>query len=50
MSIEKIITAAVGIVALAAISYGFYLAYKPAGFIVPGLLLWFDLSLRKGVE
>lgn len=48
MSKEKIITAAVGIVALAAISYGSYLAYKPAGFLVPGLLLWLDVSLRKG--
>ena len=48
MSKEKMIAVIFGIVSLAAISYGSYLAYPPAGFIVPGLLLWFDLSSRKG--
>ncbi len=44
---ERIITGAVGFAALALIAYGSFLAWKPLGFIAPGLLLWLDVSMRR---
>lgn len=49
--IRKIATVIIAIAALTLIGYGCYRAYPPAGFIVPGLLLWFDITrMAKGVN
>lgn len=42
-----IIRISISVVALGLIAYGGYLAFPPLGFILPGGLLWIDLS-RKG--
>lgn len=44
---ERIIMGAVGVVALGLIAYGGFLAWKPLGFLAPGLLLWLDVSMRR---
>ena len=41
---ERIITMAVGLLALSLVGYGAYMAWRPLGFLVPGLLLWMDVS------
>ena len=41
---------AVATCALGLIGYGCFLAYQPAGFIVPGLLMWIDITrVTRGV-
>ncbi len=41
---KKIIMVASATFALGLIGYGCFLAYQPAGFIVPGLLIWIDIT------
>lgn len=42
----SVLTTVLAIVALGLVSYGCWLAYRPAGFIVPGLLIWIDISRK----
>ena len=44
----SIIMVALAVIALASIAYGSWLVYKPCGFLVPGLLIWIDISRMKG--
>lgn len=47
--IRKITMIALAAAALGLIGYGSFLAYRPAGFIVPGLLIWIDITqMSKG--
>ena len=36
------------VVALVSLSYGAWMVYPPAGFIVPGILMWIEIP-RRGV-
>lgn len=45
---RAVLKGGVAILSLGAIAYGAWLAWPPAGFLVPGLLLWIDLSLGAG--
>lgn len=48
--IKKITMVVMAAVALGLIGYGCFLAYRPAGFIVPGFLIWIDIMrVTKGV-
>ncbi len=48
--IKKITTVVMATAALGLIGYGCFLAYQPAGFIVPGFLIWIDITrMTKGV-
>jgi len=40
----KLIVGGCAVVSLAATGYGFWLHYPPAGYFVPGLLLWIALQ------
>lgn len=44
----SIIMVALAVIALASIAYGSWLVYKPCGFLVPGMLIWIDISRMKG--
>ena len=47
--IRKITTITLAAAALGLIGYGSFLAYRPAGFIIPGLLIWIDITqMTKG--
>ena len=41
-----IVIIVLSVLALGLIGYGGYLAFPPAGFILPGVCLWIDLSRR----
>lgn len=47
--LREITVALIEIAALAALSYGCFLAWKPAGFIVPGALV-FGLSIVADIR
>jgi len=44
----SIIMVALAVTALGLIAYGSWLVYKPCGFLVPGMLIWIDISRTKG--
>ena len=47
---KKITIIVMAAAALGLIGYGCFLAYRPAGFIVPGFLIWIDITrIKKGV-
>jgi len=43
----SIFVATMSIIALSLVGYGCWLAYGPAGFIVPGLLIWIEISRKS---
>lgn len=49
--IKKIVTVVIAAAALVLIGYGCWLAWPPAGFAIPGLLIWIDVTkMTKGVN
>jgi hypothetical protein len=42
--IAKITTVGLAVVALGLVGYGGWLWFRPLGFLIPGILLWIDIS------
>ncbi len=42
----SILATVLAVVSLGLVGFGCWLAYEPAGFIIPGLLIWIDISRK----